>query len=102
LVAGEAAGLVGPLTGAGIGFALASGALAGRTMAAALASGRTDRAALAGYGASARRRAAPQLRAELLAQRWLGDPVRLARTLRAGRNVPGSSALGALLLLHLG
>jgi menaquinone-9 beta-reductase len=102
LVAGEAAGLVGPMTGAGIGFALASGALAGRTMAAALERGAADRVALAAYGATIRRRAAPQFRAELLAQHWLGDPNRLAPTLRAGRNVPGSSALGAWLLLQLG
>jgi flavin-dependent dehydrogenase len=90
------------MTGAGIGFALASGALAGRTMAAALERGAADRVALAAYGATIRRRAAPHFRAELLAQHWLGDPNRLAPTLRAGRNVPGSSALGAWLLLHLG
>ncbi|HEU5430856.1 MAG TPA: NAD(P)/FAD-dependent oxidoreductase [Thermomicrobiales bacterium] len=102
LVAGEAAALVGPLTGAGIYFAMASGALAGRTLAAALASGRADRDALRDYGAIVRRQRAPWLRAELLAQRWLGDPNRLERVLAATRAMPGAPAIGGWVLLHLG
>src|SRR5829696_4297279 len=71
LVAGEAAGLVGPLTGAGIGFALASGMRAGETAAAALESGDWRSPALRPYVVYVRRRIRPQLRAEWLAQRYL-------------------------------
>jgi menaquinone-9 beta-reductase len=102
LVAGEAAALVGPLTGAGIAFALASGAMAGRTMAAALVGGRVDRCALLDYGVTTRRRFASRQRAELLAQRWLSDPNRLARLVSVARHTPAAPALGGWILLHLG
>jgi flavin-dependent dehydrogenase len=102
LVAGEAAALVGPLTGAGIAFALESGAAAGRALAAALAAGEPTAAVLAPYARSLRRRTAPWLRAEWLAQRFLSDPARLRRLLDGVRPLPPTAALGARLLLHLG
>lgn len=46
---GDAGGLVNPMTGGGIAFALASGEIAGRVAAEAVKAGRTDRAALAKY-----------------------------------------------------
>lgn len=102
LVAGEAAGLVGPLTGAGIAFALESGRLAGERIVAGLRAGDVSRANLAVYGAAIRRRMTPWLRAELLAQRYLTDPDRAESFFRAVQPLPFSGALGARLLLHLG
>ncbi len=102
MVAGEAAALVGPLTGAGIAFALESGERAGETLAAVLAAGEPSGAALAPYGRAIRRKAAPWLRAELLAQRFLSDPARLRGLLDGVRPLPPTAALGARLLLHLG
>ena len=55
MVAGDAAGLVNPLTGEGICYALVSGTLAGRVAARALQAGRTDRAALSAYPRRLRR-----------------------------------------------
>lgn len=102
LVAGEAAGLVGPLTGAGIAFALESGMCAGGVLAAALASGDVSRCSLRPYSEAIRHRTAPWLRAELLAQRFLADPERVDRLFAAIRPLPPAAALGARLLLHLG
>jgi geranylgeranyl reductase family protein len=101
-VIGEAAGLVGPLTGAGIAFALESGDMAGRTLAAALTDGDLSRERLHPYSAWVRRRTGPWLRAELLAQRFLSDPVRVERLFAAIRPLPPTGTLGARLLLHLG
>jgi geranylgeranyl reductase family protein len=102
LVAGEAAGLVGPLTGAGIALALDSGAEAGRVISAALATGDTSAAQLRPYGRSVRLRTAPRLRAELLAQHVLSDAGRFDRLFNAIRPLPPTGVLGARLLLHLG
>lgn len=102
LVAGEAAALVGPLTGAGIAFALESGAWAGRTVAAALAAGEPTAADLAPYARLVRRRTGPWLRGEWMAQRYLSDPTRLRGVLDRVRPLPPTAALGARLLLHLG
>jgi len=102
LVAGEAASLVGPLTGAGIAFALETGARAGATLATALTAGDARAAALAGYARATRRRALPWLRAEHLAQGWLSDPAHLRALVRAVRPLPPTGVLGARLLLHLG
>jgi digeranylgeranylglycerophospholipid reductase len=49
MVAGDAAGLVNPMTGGGIAFALASGEIAGRVAADAVKEGRTDRSRLEEY-----------------------------------------------------
>ena len=102
VVVGEAAGLVGPLTGAGIAFALESGARAGEVLATALAAGEPTALSLAHYARATRRQAAPWLRAELLAQRLLSDPARLRVLLDGLRPLPMTAALGARLLLHLG
>jgi geranylgeranyl reductase family protein len=102
VVAGEAAGLVGPLTGAGIAFALESGELAGQAIAAALANGDATQDGLAPYGRAIRRKMAPWLRAELLAQRFLANPERTDCFFAAIRPLPPTGALGARLLLHLG
>lgn len=102
LVAGEAAALVGPLTGAGIAFALESGERAGRTAAAALVVGDVRTAALAGYARATSRRSYPWLRAEAVAQRWLSDPTHLRGLLQTVRPLPPTGAVGARLLLHLG
>lgn len=102
LVAGEAAGLVGPLTGAGIAFALESGERAGWVIASALESGEATKDRLSPYGRETRRRAAPWLRAELLAQRFLADAERARRFFDVVRPLPPTGALGARLLLHLG
>lgn len=102
VVAGEAAGLVGPLTGAGIAFALESGERAGRVIAAALAMGEATINGLRPYGRGTRLHAAPWLRAELLAQRFLADAERAGRFFDVVRPLPPTGALGARLLLHLG
>lgn len=102
VVAGEAAGLVGPLTGAGIAFALESGEQAGNAIAAALEAGDLSRQGLLPYGQAIRRKTAPWLRAELLSQRLLSDAQRVERFLGAIRPLPPTGALGARLLLHLG
>ena len=102
VVAGEAAGLVGPLTGAGIAFALESGVGAGTAIAAALALGDLTRDRLRPYSVAVRRKTAPWLRAELLVQRFLSDSERAERFFRAIEPLPPTGALGARLLLHLG
>jgi geranylgeranyl reductase family protein len=102
LVAGEAAALVGPLTGAGIAFALDSGSQAGRQLAASLARNDLSAAALRPYADEVTRRFLPWLRGELWAQRFIGDPRRLQRVINATRPLPPTAALGARLLLHLG
>lgn len=102
LVAGEAAGLVGPLTGAGIAFALESGERAGWVIASALATGEATKDRLSPYGRETRRRAAPWLRAELLAQRFLADAERAGRFFDVVWPLPPTGALGSRLLLHLG
>ncbi len=98
VVAGEAASLVGPLTGAGIAFALESGSRAGE----ALENGDVSAHRLTPYRRFVSRRCLPGLRAEGIAQRWLSDPVRLQRLLRVVRPLPPTGTLGARLLLHLG
>ena len=102
VIAGEAAGLVGPLTGAGIAFALESGEEAGAAIATALAVGDLSRSQLRAYSVAIRRKTAPWLRTELLAQRFLSDPGRADRFFSAIRPLPPTGALGARLLLHLG
>ena len=102
LVAGESASLVGPLTGAGIAFALESGAKAGEVLASILPDGEATADRLTSYERFVSRRCLPWLRAEGVAQRWLGDPDHLQRLLRTVRPLPPTATLGARLLLHLG
>jgi menaquinone-9 beta-reductase len=102
VVAGESASFVGPLTGAGIAFALESGERAGQILAVSLARHDCSVDALRPYADEISRRFLPWLRAELWAQRFLGDPGRLRGLLNVTRPLPPSAALGARLLLHLG
>lgn len=102
IVAGEAAALVGPLTGAGITFALESGVAAGEVAAQALSSGDVRASALCPYAAAIRRRCTPALRAEAAVQRWLRSPAHARLLLRGVRPLPFTGALGARLLLNLG
>lgn len=102
LLVGEAAALVGPMTGAGIYPALQSGVWAAETLAAALRAGDLSRRTLASYERRVHRRFAPQHRAEAWAQRLLTDPRLLRTVARAVRPLPFAGPLGASLLLHLG
>ena len=102
LLVGEAAALVGPMTGAGIYPALQSGIWAAETLIAAFRSDDLSRRALVSYEQRIRRRFLPQHRAEAWAQRLLTNPVRLRRITNIVRPLPFSSPLGASLLLHLG
>ncbi len=102
LVAGEAAALVGPLTGAGIAFALESGSHAGTVLARSLIAGDVRAEQLGAYGRRIARRSLPWLRAEGIAQRWLTDPVHMRMMIRAVRPLPPTATIGARLLLHLG
>lgn len=101
-VAGESASLVGPLTGAGIAFALESGARAGEVLARAIAEDDVRANRLRPYARFVSRRCLPWLRTEGAAQRWLSDPQHLQRLLRTVRPLPPTATLGARLLLHLG
>ena len=102
LLVGEAAALVGPMTGAGIYPALQSGVWAAETLIAAVRAGDVSRRALLPYERRVRRRFVPQHRAEAWAQRLLMDPARLRRLTNAMRPLPFTGPLGASLLLHLG
>ncbi len=102
LLVGEAAALVGPMTGAGIYPAMQSGVWAAETLIAALRTGDLSRRALLPYERRVRRRFLPQHRAEAWAQRLLTNPTRLRRVTNAVRPLPFTGPLGASLLLHLG
>ena len=102
LLVGEAAALVGPMTGAGIYPALQSGIWAAETLIAALRTGDLTRRALLPYERRVRRRFLAQHRAEAWAQRLLTNPTRLRRVTNAVRPLPFVGPLGASLLLHLG
>ncbi|MGI8856041.1 MAG: geranylgeranyl reductase family protein [Thermomicrobiales bacterium] len=102
LLVGEAAALVGPMTGAGIYPAMQSGVWAAETLIAALRTGDLSRPTLLPYERRVRRRFLPQHRAEASAQRLLTNPTRLRRVTNAVRPFPFTSPLGASLLLHLG
>ncbi len=102
VVAGEAAGLVGPLTGAGIAFALESGYRAGAALALTIGERRHGESALRAYARNTSRKTLPWLRAEQQAQRWLSEPAHVDALLSAAELLPGSGAMGARLLLNLG
>lgn len=102
LLVGEAAALVGPMTGAGIYPALQSGIWAAEAIIAALRTGDLSRHALLPYERRVRRRFLPQHHAEVWAQRLLTNPTRLRRVVDAVRPLPFTGPLGASLLLHLG
>ncbi len=102
LLVGEAAALVGPMTGAGIYPAMRSGVWAAETLIAAFRAGDLSRRALLPYERRVHRRFLPQHHAEAWAQRLLTDPTRLRRIADAVRPFPFTAPLGASLLLHLG
>ncbi len=102
LLVGEAAALVGPMTGAGIYPAMRSGVWAAETLIAALRAGDLSRRALLPYERRVHRRFLPQHRAEGWAQRLLTNPTRLRRVTNAVRPFPFIAPFGASLLLHLG
>lgn len=102
LVAGESAGFVGPMTGAGIAFALESGMKAGEIAASALTRGDTSADALNPYASWAARHPLAWLKVEEHAHRLISDPARLRRVVRLTRPLPFTPALGAKLLLNLG
>jgi len=102
LLVGEAAALVGPMTGAGIYPAMRSGVWAAETLIAALRTGDLSRRALLPYERRVHRRFLPQHRIEAWAQRLLTNPIRLRRVTDAVRPFPFTAPLGASLLLHLG
>ena len=97
LLVGEAAALVGPMTGAGIYPAMRSGVWAAEALIAALRTGDLSRRALLPYERRVRRRFLPQHRAEAWAQRLLTDPARLRRLTNAVRPLPFTAPLGASL-----
>ncbi len=102
LLVGEAAALVGPMTGAGIYPAMRSGVWAAETLIAALRAGDLSRCTLLPYEHRVHRRFLPQHRAEAWAQRLLTNPTRLRQITNAVRPFPFTAPLGASLLLHLG
>lgn len=102
LVAGEAAALVGPMTGAGIAFALESGAWAGEVAAHALTAGIADARALEPYARWLDAHPLRWLRVEARAHWLVSDADRLRRVTRVTHALPGAGPLGAKLLLALG
>jgi len=102
LLIGEAAALVGPMTGAGIYPAMRSGVWAAETLIAAFHAGDLSRRALLPYERRVHRRFLPQHRAEAWAQRLLTNPTRLRQITNAVRPFPFTAPFGASLLLHLG
>ncbi len=102
LLVGEAAALVGPMTGAGIYPAMRSGVWAAETLIAAFRAGDLSRHALLPYERRVHRRFLPQHHAEVWAQRLLTNPTRLRRVTNTVRPLPFTAPLGASLLLHLG
>ncbi len=89
LLAGDAAGLVNPMTGEGIYYAVATGILAGRTAAAAITAGE---AASAGrrHRRAVRSLLAPHLRHTWLAARLSGMPRFVEAGISAARHDPGA------------
>jgi flavin-dependent dehydrogenase len=91
LVVGEAAGLVDPLTGEGIAFALQSGELAAATACEAFSTGDFSASRLSSYGLALRRRFSPYFRYTQRLRSLLSNPeladalVALARRTKATR-----------------
>lgn len=99
LLVGDAAGLVNPMTGEGIYYAVATGIAAGRTAARAVAAGRPDRAG-AEHRAHVRRTLGPHLRHTWTASRLSRSP----RVVDAGIGAAGRDrhAFDALVEIGLG
>jgi geranylgeranyl reductase family protein len=88
LVAGEAAGLVSPLTGEGIGPALESGELAAHHALRALAAGDVSVQALAPYARDVRRRWAGEHRAARVVRALIRRPALVNRVVRQMQRSP--------------
>jgi geranylgeranyl reductase family protein len=82
LLAGDAAGLVNPMTGEGIYYAVATGVAAGRTAVAAIAAGDVQRAGAA-YRQAVRRLLARHLRSTAAGSRLASVPAVTRAALRA-------------------
>lgn len=102
LLAGDAASLVGPLTGAGIHSAIRSGFMAGRSAAAALATPEDRAFHLAAYERACARWFRPRLRFERLLQRGLAAPYGLSALSALFAASPQLDALWTRLLFSLG
>jgi flavin-dependent dehydrogenase len=89
LVAGEAAGLVNPLNGEGIGTALISGELAARRALAALEQGDFSAAFLSAYAQSLRQHIGRNHQIAALLRRLLSVPGVLNRTVQRARRDHG-------------
>ena len=84
LVVGEAAGLVDPLTGEGITFALESAELAAKVLAQALGQGRADRDSLARYDRALRERYAGYFETSFRVRAYAAQPALLDLLFRLG------------------
>lgn len=88
LLVGEAAGLVSPLTGEGIDFALESGKLAAEFLGRAFAAGSFERGALAGYDRLLRRNFQSIFRSLGYLRRVYVNPLLMDRIVRVCERVP--------------
>jgi geranylgeranyl reductase family protein len=102
LLAGDAASLVGPLTGAGIHSAIRSGLMAARSAAAALAAPASTAFHLAAYERDCARWFRPRLGLERLIQRGLAAPAGLGALSALFTASPRLDALWTHLLFSLG
>lgn len=89
LLCGDAAALIEPATGEGIGNAMLSGMLAGETLARACAQGHHDAAFLAAYDQQVYGRLWKDLRQKHLAQRLIGNRPGLLNFLIGAAGRPG-------------
>lgn len=102
MLVGDAACLVGPLTGAGIYPAMRSGLLAAETALRALAQGDYTLNTLSQYEKRVRREFRWRLKAEEAAQRWLRDPRHMNGLLNKLPHIPFSNVAATNLLFNLG
>jgi geranylgeranyl reductase family protein len=100
LVAGEAAGLVNPLNGEGIGTAIISGELAGQYAAAALHRGDFSAGGLAGYAHALHRQVGRQHRVGALLRRILEQPPVMNRVVRRAGHDPEFGLLIAKVIIE--
>jgi geranylgeranyl reductase family protein len=102
MLVGDAACLVGPLTGAGIYPAMRSGLIAAEVGYKALAAGEFGSDILQEYEQRVKREFRWRLRTEETAQKWLRDPAHMDGLLKALPYIPFSSRLTSTLLFNLG
>ncbi len=102
MLVGDAACLVGPLTGAGIYPAMRSGLLAAETALQALARQDYTLNTLGRYQERVRREFRWRLKAEEAAQHWLRNPRHMDGLLRKLPHIPFSNVAATNLLFNLG